>query len=355
MGSLGFPELVIILVIIIMIFGANRLPDIGRGIGKGIRTSRKRPTRASTTATTTPEARSRTRRLALSPTRRVTRSRSRYSSSGIANFLRQSIPALEPCDIHVSLGASLLERGDVALQRVERLAMKRQAAHYDERLLPDQQAADLRRPSPAATRSARPARSWSGGMRPGLPQHPIQRVADRASLPRREPRPSGERQTLATDDPPRALEVGEDQVDKARRQPRQHPLAQLLSWNAVGQRLRRRDAPRAPPARAPGPTRRQRGATRCVPRVDRLAGLDQGLPRTRQIRAAERPRGRRRSSAARPRPPASATNKACASGSAFRASPSSGSEQARGPLQGGIAAARRRAARPDPGRLPRRW
>jgi sec-independent protein translocase protein TatA len=36
-GSLGIPELVIILFIIIMIFGANRLPEIGRGIGKGIR------------------------------------------------------------------------------------------------------------------------------------------------------------------------------------------------------------------------------------------------------------------------------------------------------------------------------
>ncbi len=37
MGSLGFPELVVILVIVILIFGANRLPEIGRGIGKGIR------------------------------------------------------------------------------------------------------------------------------------------------------------------------------------------------------------------------------------------------------------------------------------------------------------------------------
>ena len=37
MGRLGVPELVIILVIIILIFGANRLPEIGRGIGKGIR------------------------------------------------------------------------------------------------------------------------------------------------------------------------------------------------------------------------------------------------------------------------------------------------------------------------------
>jgi sec-independent protein translocase protein TatA len=36
-GRLGIPELIIILMIIILIFGANRLPEIGRGIGKGIR------------------------------------------------------------------------------------------------------------------------------------------------------------------------------------------------------------------------------------------------------------------------------------------------------------------------------
>jgi sec-independent protein translocase protein TatA len=36
-GRLGIPELIIILMIIILIFGANRLPDIGKGIGKGIR------------------------------------------------------------------------------------------------------------------------------------------------------------------------------------------------------------------------------------------------------------------------------------------------------------------------------
>jgi len=34
---LGIPELLVLLFIIILIFGANRLPDIGRGIGKGIR------------------------------------------------------------------------------------------------------------------------------------------------------------------------------------------------------------------------------------------------------------------------------------------------------------------------------
>ena len=36
-GPLGLPELVIILFLIILIFGANRLPEIGKGIGRGIR------------------------------------------------------------------------------------------------------------------------------------------------------------------------------------------------------------------------------------------------------------------------------------------------------------------------------
>ena len=37
MGGIGLPEMLIILAIIILIFGANRLPEIGRGIGRGIR------------------------------------------------------------------------------------------------------------------------------------------------------------------------------------------------------------------------------------------------------------------------------------------------------------------------------
>jgi sec-independent protein translocase protein TatA len=37
MGRIGLPELLIVLAIVILIFGANRLPELGRGIGKGIR------------------------------------------------------------------------------------------------------------------------------------------------------------------------------------------------------------------------------------------------------------------------------------------------------------------------------
>lgn len=37
MGGLGFPELLIILCILFVIFGANRLPELARGLGRGIR------------------------------------------------------------------------------------------------------------------------------------------------------------------------------------------------------------------------------------------------------------------------------------------------------------------------------
>jgi len=37
MFGIGMPELVIILVIILVVFGAGKLPEIGSGIGKAIR------------------------------------------------------------------------------------------------------------------------------------------------------------------------------------------------------------------------------------------------------------------------------------------------------------------------------
>jgi sec-independent protein translocase protein TatA len=41
LGPLGLPEMLVILAIILLLFGANRLPEIGRGIGKAIRNFRE--------------------------------------------------------------------------------------------------------------------------------------------------------------------------------------------------------------------------------------------------------------------------------------------------------------------------
>lgn len=41
MPSLGVPELMIIFLIIVVLFGASRLPQIGKGLGEGIRNFKK--------------------------------------------------------------------------------------------------------------------------------------------------------------------------------------------------------------------------------------------------------------------------------------------------------------------------
>ncbi|HJQ11588.1 MAG TPA: twin-arginine translocase TatA/TatE family subunit [Gemmatimonadaceae bacterium] len=40
-GNLGFPELVIIMVVILLLFGAKRIPEIAGSMGKGIREFKK--------------------------------------------------------------------------------------------------------------------------------------------------------------------------------------------------------------------------------------------------------------------------------------------------------------------------
>ena len=37
MAGLGMPELLIILVIILVLFGSRRIPDLAKGLGEGIR------------------------------------------------------------------------------------------------------------------------------------------------------------------------------------------------------------------------------------------------------------------------------------------------------------------------------
>ena len=37
MGDIGLPELLIILLLVVVLFGSRRLPEVGRALGEGIR------------------------------------------------------------------------------------------------------------------------------------------------------------------------------------------------------------------------------------------------------------------------------------------------------------------------------
>ncbi len=40
LGPFGLPEILVILLILVLIFGARKLPELGRGIGEGIKNFR---------------------------------------------------------------------------------------------------------------------------------------------------------------------------------------------------------------------------------------------------------------------------------------------------------------------------
>lgn len=41
MGNLGVPELLIILLVVLVLFGAKKIPDLAKGIGQGIKEFKK--------------------------------------------------------------------------------------------------------------------------------------------------------------------------------------------------------------------------------------------------------------------------------------------------------------------------
>ena len=41
MPNIGFPELIVILLILVLVFGASRLPALGEGLGKAIRSFKR--------------------------------------------------------------------------------------------------------------------------------------------------------------------------------------------------------------------------------------------------------------------------------------------------------------------------
>jgi sec-independent protein translocase protein TatA len=55
MFGLGIGEMVVILVIVLIIFGAGKLPELGEGLGKGIRNFRKAATEPDSIDVTPPK------------------------------------------------------------------------------------------------------------------------------------------------------------------------------------------------------------------------------------------------------------------------------------------------------------
>ncbi|MBI4664953.1 MAG: twin-arginine translocase TatA/TatE family subunit [Nitrospinae bacterium] len=49
MLGLGMPELIVIMLVVMLMFGAKRLPEIGGGLGKGIKNFKEQLSQSSTT------------------------------------------------------------------------------------------------------------------------------------------------------------------------------------------------------------------------------------------------------------------------------------------------------------------
>ncbi|MGE5530687.1 MAG: twin-arginine translocase TatA/TatE family subunit [Bacteroidota bacterium] len=48
MGSLGFPEIIGILLIVLLLFGARKIPEVMRSLGQGLREFKKATSEATT-------------------------------------------------------------------------------------------------------------------------------------------------------------------------------------------------------------------------------------------------------------------------------------------------------------------
>ena len=171
--GLGIPELIVILFIIILIFGASRLPEIGRGLGRGIRNFKDATKTACTRTSSEDEAARR------GPPRHPLAIE--VFEQGNRILARHAVAILEGRDIH-GCRARLPQRPHVPLQVFQRLDMKVQSVEADEPLLLAVLAAP-RAATSAPTPDCAVAVRTSGGARPAS-----RKPARSPPSPRRPPR-----------------------------------------------------------------------------------------------------------------------------------------------------------------------
>ena len=305
---LGVPELLVILFIVILIFGANRLPELGKGIGQGDQELQGRDERTGERqdwqlgpvptgerpaprhpATESPDD---------SPTRRVTRSRSSHSSSGIAYFRLKPIAFLERRDIDrrryagrsgvpPSARTSGFERRervrdeDTARRADERVARARASARA-----PDRSAAGRdREPSRQAPRgpaaSARPPGDASSEAIPGRASSGDDRRAMRRERERDRFRAIGAARCEAVDHASKSSRAPCG-ATRSRSASRGMPASRRLRAVKRGQRARATpcvDRSAAPLA----------SNSRCAARTTRLTGGDELVDRSAASAAGPRP------------------------------------------------------------------
>jgi sec-independent protein translocase protein TatA len=66
--NIGFSEIMLILVVVLLLFGAKRLPEVGSSIGKGIREFKRSLSDIQETISSNPDERSRASRQPDDPT-----------------------------------------------------------------------------------------------------------------------------------------------------------------------------------------------------------------------------------------------------------------------------------------------
>ena len=143
MGRIGIPELLLILLILVLVFGANRLPELGRGLGKAIR-GFKDATHEDDHRDDPPATR--LIRSAFSPPPPAASSvpGPGIRAAGSRTCARRRSASLNVADVDSrppSRRIAALQRAHVLLEAVERLLVEVDRVEPDQDLLPDEQLA----------------------------------------------------------------------------------------------------------------------------------------------------------------------------------------------------------------------